>query len=229
VTARLRYVLLGAARTRTPLAPLAASIFAVIGVFAYRQNEVGQTWGLTAVLSCGLAAWLVGAVLAGEPPAQADMATVALGGRRARAMLELVPIGLAALWLTVAFLAYPLLTSPLGRPPMFEPSALPVDVAAATLAHLCCAILGGAVGVLFSPPRLTRRATAVAAVMAALLALVAISAPLGRAGGPVAVARALTDAPRGTVDGAELVACLSCLALAALTLTAASRWARRSG
>ena len=39
----------------------------------------------------------------------------------------------------------------------------------------------------------------------------------------------MTDAARGTIDGAELLACLSCLVLAALVL--ARRWplARRSG
>ena len=39
----------------------------------------------------------------------------------------------------------------------------------------------------------------------------------------------MTDAQRGTITGAELLACLSCLVLAALTLAAADRWARRSG
>jgi hypothetical protein len=46
---------------------------------------------------------------------------------------------------------------------------------------------------------------------------------------PVAVARAQTDAPRGTLDGAELVVYANCLAIAALLLVAAGRWARRTG
>ena len=66
VTARLRYVLLCATRTRSSLIPMAGSIFAILGVFAYRGNEVGSTWGLTAVLSRALAAWLVGAALVGR-------------------------------------------------------------------------------------------------------------------------------------------------------------------
>ena len=86
MTARLRYVALIAARTRTPLVPLAITLFCVTGVFAYPHNEVGGTWGPTALLCCALAAWLVGAMLAGEPDAQADMATVALEvGEPARA------------------------------------------------------------------------------------------------------------------------------------------------
>ena len=128
----------------------------MLGVFAYRGNEVGSTWGLTAVLSCALAAWLVGAVLTGEPAAQADMATVALGGRRGRARARARADRARRAALTVAFLAFPLLVSPLGTDRCSIPAALPVDVVAAVLAHLCCAVLGGAIGVLFSPPRLIR-------------------------------------------------------------------------
>ena len=103
------------------------------------------------------------------------------------------------------------------------------DVATGVLGHLCCGAVGGAIGVLFAPPRLTRRATAIAAVIAALLALVAISAVLGPVGGPVAVAQAQTDAPAGTVSGGVLVACASCLVLAAAAVAGANRWAARSG
>jgi hypothetical protein len=66
-------------------------------------------------------------------------------------------------------------------------------------------------------------------VLGTLLALVAVEAVLGPVGGPVAVARALGDAADHAVDGAVLLACLSCLVLAAGTLAAADRWARRSG
>ncbi len=221
MTARARYVLLSAARSRTPLAPLAASLFAVIGVYAYRENEVGSTFGLTAVLSCGLAAWLVGAVLTGEPPAQAEMATVALGGRRGRLGVDAAAVLIAATWLTVIFLAYPLATSPLGPTPMFKPAPVPMDLVAAALAHAACAILGGAIGVLFAPPRLQRPATSVAATGTALIALAAAQV------GPIAVARGLSDAPAGTITGAELLGEATCLALAALALAAAVGWARR--
>ena len=52
---------------------------------------------------------------------------------------------------------------------------------------------------------------------------------LGSLAGPVAVAHAMTDAQRGTITATELLAWLTCLVLAALTLAAAGRWARRSG
>jgi hypothetical protein len=164
-------------------------------------------------------------VLAAEPAAQADMTTIALGGRRGRSTLELVLLTLVAVVLSVAFITFPLLVSPLGDPPMFKPSPKVLDVVAAGLAHLCCAVLGGAVAVLFAPPRLKRPATSAAATLAALIALV----PLGFAGGPMAVARAMTDAPGGTISAAEVLACLSCLVLAALVLALALRWARRVG
>lgn len=222
---RLRYLLVSAARTRTALAPVAGSLFALFGVFAYRGNEVGETWGLTAVLCCALAAWLVGAVLAAEPAAQADMATVALGGRRGRAGLELVLVATVAASLTVTFIGFPLAVSPLGSAPMFVPPPRAGDVVAAALAHLSCAALGGAIAVLFAPPRLVRPATIGAATLAALLGLI----PLAALGGPVAVARELADTPRGTIGAGELVACLSCLVLGALVLAGAARWARRAG
>ena len=112
----------------------------------------------------------------------------------------------------------------------FKPSVQGDDVAAGFLAHLCCAALGGTVGVLYAPPRLTRRATAIAAVLATLLALVAVARLLGPVGGPVAVARALSDDAHGSaLHGGVLVACLSCLVLAGGAVAAADRWARRSG
>lgn len=180
-------------------------------------------------MACGLAAWTVGAVLAGEPEAQSDMATAALGGRRARAGLEVALIAAVAVVLTVVFIACPLVFAALGADNLFEPAVRPGDVAAGALGHLCCAAVGGAIGVLFAPPRLTRRATAIAAGLAALLALVAASAALGPVGGPVAVAEAETDAHAGTVSRGLVLACASCVLLAAIAVAGANRWALRSG
>jgi hypothetical protein len=97
-------------------------------------------------------------------------------------------------------------------------------VAGAALVHVCCGILGGAVAVLFAPPRVTRRATATAAALASLLVL----AGLGTLAGPIAAAQAISDAPRGTVNGSELWACLTCLALAAAAFGVAAIWSRRA-
>jgi hypothetical protein len=228
VSARLRYLALTAARTRAVLPPLAATLFAAIGTYAYRENEPRATFAVTALIACGLAAWAVGAVLAGEPDAQSDMATAALGGRGPRAGLELTLVAAVAAVLTAVLIGYPLALVALGVPDEFKPSVRAGDVAAAVIGHLCCAAVGGAIGVLFSPPRLTRRATAIAAVIAALLVLVALSAALGPVGGPVAAAEAQTDARAGTVSGGVLLACLSCVVLAAAAVAGATRWAARS-
>jgi hypothetical protein len=222
--AQARYLLLTGTRTRTPLAPLAITLFAVFGTFYYAGNEVGATWGQTGVTCCALAAWMVGAILAGEPPPQAEMATTAAGGLRGRAGIELLLVLLVAPALAAPFIAYPLALHALGQTSIFKPPALPGDVAGAALVHVCCGILGGAVAVLYAPPRVTRRATATAAVVGTLLVLAA----LGTLAGPIAAAQAITDAPRGTVDGNELLACLGCLALAAVAFAAAALWSRRA-
>jgi hypothetical protein len=230
VSARLRYLTLTATRTRAALPPLAATLFAVIGVYAYCENEPRATFAVTALMACGLAARAVGAVLAGEPDPQAEMASVALGGRRERTGLDVMLVGAVSAGLTFAFLAYPLALVALGVPNEFKPRVQGDDLVAGLLAHLCCAALGGTLGLLFAPPRLTRRATAIAAVLATLLALVAVAIVLGPVGGPVAVARALSDDAHGSaLHGGVLVACLSCFALAAGAVVAADRWARRSG
>lgn len=226
----MRYLLLTARRTRAPLPALAAMLFALLGVYAYRPNEVGPTWGLTALICSALAAWLVGAVLDGEPGPQADMTNAALGGRSRRDRLDLLLVAAVAAGLTVTFVAGPLAVGLiLTDPPVFQRPVQAGDVAAATLAHLSCGALGGAIAVLFAAPRVARRATAVAAVLATLIGLIAISGPLRGMGGPLAVARAMTDAAASAIDGALLLACFSCLVATAIALAAAARWARRSG
>jgi hypothetical protein len=229
VIARARYVAMLAVRSRAPLAPLTATILAAIGVYAYPRSGVGETWGLTALMACALSAWLVGAVLAAEPPAQAEMATVALGGRRGRAGLDAVLVAVVAAGQAAWFIGYPLVARRLGDPDIFAPPPRFSDVLVAALAHLCCAAAGGSLAVLFAPPRLARRASAVAAVMASLLAMVAVSAPLGAVGGPPAVATALTDARLHTISARELIGCVSCLVLATALMLAGTRWARVRG
>jgi hypothetical protein len=101
-------------------------------------------------------------------------------------------------------------------------------VVAAAVANLSCCLLGGAVGVLFAPPRVKRRATAAAATLTSLLAIVAVSAPLGPAGGPVEVARRLSDANQRPLAGRELIASATCIVLASICFLVADRWARRA-
>jgi hypothetical protein len=229
VASRARYIAVLIARTRAPLAPLTATILAAIGVYAYPRSGVGETWGLTALIACALSAWLVGTVLAAEPAAQAEMAVVAVGGRRGRAGLDAALVVLVAAGQMAWFVCYPLVARPLGYTNVFTVPPRASDVFVAALAHLCCALAGGSLAVLFAPPRLARRASAAAAVMGSLLALVAVSGPLGAVGGPAAVAAALTDARLHTITGRELVACASCLVLATALTAASTHWARVRG
>lgn len=229
MTVRSGYLWWAAARARTLLVPLAALVLALIGAFADRQSAPGSTWALTALMGCALSAWLVGAVLMGEPAEQADMATVALGGRGGRDRMDLLLVGVVAGAVSVAFVGVPLLLGALGGAEVFSPSPRLADVLAALGAQLCGGLLGGTLGLLFAPPRVTRRATAFAGVLGTLLVLVAVSEPLGDVGGPVALAQALADARPGAVTGRELLGGLSCLALAAAAASGAREWARRGG
>ena len=172
------------------------------------------------MLCCGLAAWLTGAVLLGEPRAQADMVTVAGGGARARMRLDALLAALVAATLTVALVGYPLALG-LFQSGVFVPAVTAGEIAAAVLGHLACGLLGGAVAVLLAPPRVVRPASVVALVLAVLLGFAAI----GAVAGPVAVAQALDDARTGALVAQAAV----CLALAAAALAAARAWGARAG
>jgi hypothetical protein len=218
--AGLRYLGSTAVRARTPLVPLAAIVFALIGVYAYRRSEPGEAFALTSVLACGLAAWLVAAVLDGEPRAQAEMAVAALGGRTQRTRIDVTLVVAVALLVSVAFVAYPLVLG-LAVPDVFVPDVRGGDVAAAAVAHGAATLLGGALALLCSPPRVQRRATTAALVACALLVLAAV----GGVAGPVAVAAAVDDGdPGGLVVGA-----LGCVVAAAVAVVVADRWAARVG
>jgi hypothetical protein len=217
----LRYFALLALRTRAPLAPTAATILALAGTYAQKRNDVGETYGLTALLACGLSAWLVGAILSGEPAPQADLATVALGGLRGRAKAEALLVAAVATAFSALFMIFPLALGGVVKH-VFDRTPDAADLVAAALAHLVCCAFGAALGVALSPPRVTRRATSAAATLVVLLALLAVGTA-----GPAAVAQKLSGAAPRTLTGAELLASAVCALLAAALLTAAASWTRR--
>lgn len=226
--AGLRYWRLVAARTRAPLPALAALILAVLGTYAQTRNPVGETFALTALLGGALSAWLVGAVLAGEPEPQADITTIAVGGRARRLRLEALLATGAGLLVAAAFIVYPLVLVAAGVE-LFARPVEAADVVAAALGHASCAVLGGTIGLLFGPPRVRRSATSTAATVAALALLAAVPAEAGAARGPLSVADALTDgdaAGRAALTAADAFAALACLVLAAVCLAAAHLWTR---
>ncbi|WCB93165.1 hypothetical protein DSM104299_01871 [Baekduia alba] len=222
----VRYLFVSAARTRAPLIPLAACVFTVVGTYAGPRNEVGGAYGLTAAFAAALSAWLVGAILAVEPAAQADIATVAMGGRRGRERADALLIVAVAIALTVLFVGYPLVLGSVVEH-VFDRTPHAADLAGAVLAHLAAAAFGGAVGVAFAPPRVTRRATAAAATLGALLLLLAVGPSLGVFGGPVAAAQRLSEEPPRRLGGDELAATALCLLLTAAILAATNAYTRR--
>jgi hypothetical protein len=227
VRAGVVYLSLVGARTRSPLPALAAVLFALIGTYAGVHNEVGSTFALTSLMSGGLAAWLVFVVLAGEPQTQADMATVALGGRSGRLRLEALLVAFVAGFLTALFIAYPLVLSDIFGRAVFNRTVEASDLILATVAHLGCALLGGSTGVLFAPPRIKRRASACAAISGTLLVLVGAAPPKDISAGPIALARALDHANGNTVSGSALLSSATCLLLATVMLFVAAAWTRR--
>ena len=217
----IRYFALLALRTRAPLAPAAATILALAGTYAQTRNDVGETYALTALLACGLSAWLTGAVLGGEPAPQADLATVALGGLRGRAKAEALLVATVAVAFSALFMIFPLALGLVVKH-VFDRTPGTGDLVAAALAHLACCAFGAALGVALAPPRVTRRATAAAATLVVLLALLAVGTA-----GPAGVAQKLSGAAPRTLTGAELLATAICALLAAALLAAAASWTRR--
>jgi hypothetical protein len=55
------------ARSRAVLAPVAAYLFVLLGVYAYRPNEVDATYAFTAVAMTPVAAWLAASAAFAEP------------------------------------------------------------------------------------------------------------------------------------------------------------------
>lgn len=223
----VRYLTLTAARTRAPLLALAATIFAVVGTFYGPRNEVGGTWALTSLLAVGLAAWLVLAVLTAEPQPQADIATAGLGGLGPRARVTAAFVVLVAIGLAIVFAAYPFLLDLVAAEPVFERPLQGGDVLATVAVHITSAAVGGAIGVLCSPPRIVRRASSAGAILALLLLLVVLAKPLGDLGGPVSASDALDRAPAGDITPTELTACASSILLFALLLLTSAGLDRR--
>ncbi len=193
-----------AARDRGVLHPLAALALALLGVFAYRPNEVGETWALTALLAFPLTAWLHGAVLRSMPEAQRDMVTAALGGLRAHERVGML-VGLAlAAAVSAIFVSYPVAID------AFDPPAGGADVLQAAGAHVATGLLGAQLARLASPPLVRRRASAALVVALAVLASVVARPHLGPSAGPMSVSTALADGAPAQV----LTACVVCLGAA---------------
>ncbi len=101
MSAALRYDLALLGASRAALAPLAAYLFVLVGVYAYDDSEVRPSYALTALVLAAVASWLALAVAHAEPEPQRQAALVARGspGRLVAgraAALALVAAALAA-------------------------------------------------------------------------------------------------------------------------------------
>jgi hypothetical protein len=139
----IRHQLAVLVRTRAALAPAAAFLFVLLGVYAYRGSGVGSTYAFTALLLCPVMAWLAAAAAFAEPLTQQQVAMAAAGGPR-RALRGRV-LALAAVGAGLAFVVivvYAVLAVPLYD---LAPVLSPVAWLAASLTDAAPHTLGAAV------------------------------------------------------------------------------------
>ena len=212
---RFRYWLRLAARSYGVLAPLAVVLLFLTGVYAYKPNEVGPTWGLTALGLFPLTTWLVLAVLRAEPDPQRALRVAATGGWREAWRAQAALVAAFVVVLAITFVVFPIVTGSFDRPVQLG------DLAGGSLAHVVCATCGGAFGVLLAPPRVQRAAVPFGAVTVATLLTVALGPSAALASGPGGAGYALSQAPAGRITVTVLGACAVTLALALVSLFAA--------
>ena len=63
----IRFQLAVLLRTRAALAPAAAFLFVLLGVYAYRDSGVGPTYAFTALSLCPIVAWLAATLTNAAP------------------------------------------------------------------------------------------------------------------------------------------------------------------
>jgi hypothetical protein len=209
-------------RTRAALAPIFVFAFVLLGVYAYRPNDVGPTYAVTALVLCPVVAWLAAAAAFAEPPSHQQMAIAAAGGLghalRGR-VLALAAIGGVLAAVDVV------LPAVLG---LFRPRPVAADLVAGALAHGACAALGIGLGLLAVPP--TARRPPAAFLVVAVYAIVAVPLyDLAPVLSPVAwLAATLTDDAPRTIHGAVLIGTVAALVQAALAVAAGEALRRRA-
>lgn len=217
--ARVR--LLVALSGRRVLVPVTLLVFAVAGVFAYKPNPVQGSWAVAAVLSAPLCAWLVAAVEREVGPSADAILAVLVGGAERAWRGRLVLVALLTVVVTLVFMAWPAASSAFERSPGVG------DVGAATLAHLACGAVGGALALLLAAP--ARPATAFAVIVGGWLASIGLAGAIGPLAGPGAVADALARTPDDALSGALVLASAVAFAQAGLLAYGARRLARWRG
>jgi hypothetical protein len=220
VIGALRYDLALLGASRAALAPVAAYLFVLVGVYAYDDSEVRPSLAFTALVLAAVASWLALAVAHAEPEPQRQAALVARGSPGRLVAGRAAALALVAGALAVVDVAAPAL---LGR---FAPAPTAGELAAALLAHVAAGALGAALGLLVAPPQVGRRATA----FAVLVAYAVASVPLLDLLGPLAPLPWLAQrvgAERVEPVGHVLAPALLALVLVPLLVLATARLAAR--
>ena len=209
----LRYRVLLAARGRAVLAPAAAWLFVLVGVYAYRPNDVGGSFAVTAVLLVPLSAWLAVALSHVEPGPQRELLSagsdpvVALA--RGAAAVALLAVAAGAI-----DVAWPVLSGAFDR----DPGA--GDILGALAAHTACAAYGAALGTLASSRTIARPGVA----FAALAAFAILAVPLFDLAPALSPAAWTADA---LLDGRAVAVPTLALIVHAAAAVALAAWALR--
>jgi hypothetical protein len=219
----IRHQLAVLLRTRAALAPVVAFAFVLLGVYAYRPNDVGPTYAVTAIVLCPVVAWLAAATAFAEPPSHQQMAMAAAGGPSPALRGRVLALALVAGVLCVVDVAFPAIFG------LFKPRPVAADLVSAVVAHGACAALGIGLGLLAVPPSARRPPAAFLVVIGYAIAAVPLY-DLAPVLSPAAwLAATLTnDAPR-TVHAAVLVAAVAAVVQAGLALGAGEALRRRAG
>ncbi len=219
----IRYQLAVMLRTRAALAPLAAYLLVLLGVYAYRPNEVGPTYAFTALILCPLMAWLASAAAFSEPLTQQQVACAAAGGPARALRGRVMALACVALALGAVDIAAP---AALG---LFDRTPGAADLASTALAHAGCAVVGIALGLLVAPPT-ARRPPAAFFVVVAYAVLAVPLYDLAPVLSPVAwLAASASDAAPRTIEGAVVIAALVAGVQATLGVALGEALRRRAG
>ena len=218
----IRHQLAVLVRTRAALAPAAAFLIVLLGVYAYRGSGVGSTYAFTALLLCPVMAWLAAAAAFAEPLTQQQVAMAAAGGPRCALRGRVLALAAVGAGLAFVDVAFPALLDLFDRTPGLA------DLGAAALAHLACATLGIGLGLLVAPPA-ARRPNAAFVVIVVYAVLAVPLHDLAPVLSPVAwLAATLTDAAPRTLGAAVVLGTLVAVVQAALALVAGEALRRRA-
>lgn len=211
----MRYRILLAARSRAALVPAAAWLFVLVGVYAYNENEVRDSYAITALLLCPLTAWLAVALSHAEPAPQRELLAAASGrGPAATLAVGAAAAGVLGLVAGAVDIVWPVVSGAFDRPVMAS------DLAVAAVAHGGCAAYGAALGTLASARLVARPGVAFAALAGAAIAAV----PLFELAPPLSPAAWTADV---LIDGGTIAGPAVALALHATAVVALAAWALR--